>query len=492
MKYLNNVDLNLNQLLNGLLQNLGADPSPAATSKGLVWFNTASGLAKVWDGSAVSTLTNLLESVTGSGAISVSAVSGKSQTISIAAASASVPGTMSAADYSLLHTATSVNTASAIVQRDASGNFAAGTITASLTGTASNATQLNGQAASYYLARANATGTQTASTISDLATTVQGYSLSQFAAPTAAVPFNSQKITGLADPTNPQDAATKNYVDATSAGFDVKASVRAASTGNVVVASGLTTGTVIDGVTLATGDRVLLKNQTTASENGIYVVAASGAASRSSDANANSGTGASALNPGSFVFVEQGTTNAATAWVLGTQGPITVGTTALAFSQVGSSTAYTAGNGLSLVGSQFAVVGTTNRIVSSGSGVDISPNYIGQTSITTLGVVGTGTWQGNAVGIAYGGTGATSAAAARANLGVTGKYAPGSPTIGDGSSTSITVTHNLNTLDVVVALFQASDGAEVFANVTHSTVNTITLSFSVAPAANSLRVVVVG
>ena len=101
--------------------------------------------------------------------------------------------------------------------------------------------------------------------------------LDQLAAPTAAVALNSQRITGLADPTAAQDAATKNYVDLTVQGLDPKASVKAASTANIASLSGTMT---IDGVALSAGDRVLVKDQTTTSANGVYVVAAGAWAQR--------------------------------------------------------------------------------------------------------------------------------------------------------------------------------------------------------------------
>jgi hypothetical protein len=214
--------------------------------------------------------------------------------------------------------------------------------------------------------------TLTASKISDFATVAQGYRLDQFAAPTASVSMNSQKITGLATPTAASDAATKDYVDQTALGLEFKNSVRAASpTGtNVNIASALVNGGTLDGVTLATGDRVLLKDQTTSSQNGIYVVVASGAASRATDFNSSTN-----ITAGSFVYVDAGTTNVGTAWVMNTTGAITVGTTNLTFAQ-------------------FAGGGSTGT---------------GSTSIVTLGTIATGTWQAVAIGAAYGGTGLTSA-----------------------------------------------------------------------------------
>lgn len=502
MKLLNNLDLNKNEVQNAKLQNLGADPTPAAGDKGLAWFNSATNLAKVWNGTAVETLTNLLESVAGSGAISVTGIAGKSQTISIVAASPSVPGTMSAADFAKLAAATAANTASTIVMRDASGNFVAGTITAALTGTASNATNLNGQAASYYLARANHTGTQLAATISDFDTQVRLSRLDQMAAPTAAVTMNNQRQINLADPINPQDSATKNYVDSVATGLDVKGSVRAASTANVTVTYTATGGTAgrgqitvapntLDGVTLANGNRVLLKNQTTAAQNGIWVVTTAGTGAtgvwdRASDFDTDA-----EVTDGAFTFIEEGT-QAASGWILTTANPITIGGasgTGLAWSQFNGSSSYLAGNGLNLTGNTLSAVGTANRISVSGTGIDIASNYVGQTSITTLGTIGTGTWQGTAIGVAYGGTGATTAVGAKTALGFMGRF---TVDVGDGAATSVTVTHNLNTLDVIVALFEKSGGGEVFANVVHATVNTISLAFSVAPAAAALRCVVIG
>jgi hypothetical protein len=503
MKLLNHLDVNKNEVQNARLQNLGVDPSPSAGGDyGLLHFNTASGLAKAWNGVAFDTITNLLESVSGSGAISVSAISGKAQTISIAAATASVPGTMSAADYSKLAAATASNTASTIVMRDASGGFTAGTITASLTGTASNATLLGNNSAAYYLARANHTGTQLAATISDFDAQVRTSRLDQMAAPTAAVSMNSQRVTGVADPTAAQDAATKNYVDNLATGLDVKASVRLASTANVTAtytAAGGTSGrgqftaapNTLDGVALVAGNRILLKNQTTAAQNGIYVVTTLGTGANGVWDRATDFDNDAEVTSGAFTFVEQGT-QAASGWVLATANPITIGGgvgTALSFSQFSGGGSYLAGNGLQLVGSTFSAVGTANRVSVSGSGIDIDAAYVGQTSITTLGTVATGTWSATTIAVNKGGTGSTTAAGAKTALGFMGRFAVD---VGDGAATSVTVTHNLNSLDVIVALFEKTSGLEVYANVTHATVNTVTLAFSTAPAATSLRCVVIG
>jgi hypothetical protein len=232
--------------------------------------------------------------------------------------------------------------------------------------------------------------------------------LSQVGAPTAAVAFNSQRITGLADPTQAQDAATKNYVDLTVQGLDPKQSVKAATTANIATLSGTMT---IDGVALVANDRVLVKDQTTPSQNGVYVVAA-GAWSRADDLS----TWDELVS--AYLFAEQGSTNADNGFLCTVDTGGTLGTTAITFVQFNGAGQIVAGNGLSKSGSTLSVVGTANRITVSGTGVDIASTYVGQTSITTLGTITTGVWNGTSITVANGGTGATTAAAARTNLGL--------------------------------------------------------------------------
>jgi len=183
------------------------------------------------------------------------------------------------------------------------------------------------------------------SNINDFNTSVRTNRLDQMAVPTASVSMNSQALTNVLDPTNPQDAATKAYVDAARSGLDVKQSVRVATTANITL-SGTQT---IDGVVLSAGDRVLVKDQSTGSQNGIYVVAA-GAWSRATDADLDT-----EVTAGMFTFVAEGTTNADSGWVLTTNDSITLGTTALAFAQFSGAGQITAGSGLTKSGNTIGL-----------------------------------------------------------------------------------------------------------------------------------------
>lgn len=169
--------------------------------------------------------------------------------------------------------------------------------------------------------------------------------------------MGSHKLTNLTDGTAPQDAVTLAQLDARSQGLDTKGSVRAATTAAGTLASSFANGQTIDGVTLATGDRILIKDQATGSENGIYTVNASGAPTRATDADTSA-----KVTPNLFVFVEEGTANQDTGWTLTNNAAITLGTTSLVFTQFTGAGAVTAGAGLTKTGNTLDVVAADTSI----------------------------------------------------------------------------------------------------------------------------------
>jgi hypothetical protein len=270
------------------------------------------------------------------------------------------------------------------------------------------------------------------------------------------VDASSQRIVNVASPTASTDAANKSYVDNVSAGLEWKAAVRAATTTNGTLASAYANGSVIDGVTLATGDRILLKNQTTQTDNGIYTVNASGAPTRAVDAN----TSASLNN--ATMFVLSGTVNADTEWTQTTANPV-IGTNNVVFAQFAAGVTYTAGSGLQLSSNAFSVLPNGTSIDASGSGIKLSAAAAG-------------------TGIAVSGAGVISLAVAQ--------LVKFSATLASGS-TSYTVTHSLGTSDVEVFVYDSVTLQQVFPDVTVTSSTVVTIAFG-ATTANNFRCVVIG
>ena len=270
-----------------------------------------------------------------------------------------------------------------------------------------------------------------------------------------------------ADPAASSDVATKNYVDNSVAGIKWKESVRVATTANGTLGTAFANGQTVDGVTLVTGDRILIKNQTTGSENGIYTVNASGAPTRAADAD----TGAEILQ--AAVWVQEGTTNADSGWVCTTNAPITINSTSLAFSQFNGGSSYTAGAGLTLSGNQFNV-GTANsgRIVVNADDIDLAS-----------GIVTPGTYRSVTVdtyGRVTGGTNPT----------LIQRF---TQTIGNGSATSFTINHALGSQDVIVQIYRNGSPFDVvLADIELTDANNATVRFAVAPTSNQFKVVVIG
>lgn len=293
--------------------------------------------------------------------------------------------------------------------------------------------------------------------------------INSLATPTTDVAWGSHKITGLLDPTSPQDAATKAYVDATATGLDVKASVKMASTANIAGTYNATGGTAgrgqftamsnaaIDGIALVAGDRLLLKDQSTGAQNGIWVVTTVGSGANGVWDRATDFDQDAEVTAGAFTFVEQGTTNADSGWVLTTDNPITIGGasgTALAWSQFSGAGQITAGTGLTKTGNTInAIAGTTAASGGPGGGLVANADDI---------VIDTNV--------------------------VARKYAV---SVGDGSTVAYVITHNLGTQDVMLTLRDnTTPYAVMYPDFEATSTNTCTIRFGTAPTTNQYRAVV--
>ena len=230
---------------------------------------------------------------------------------------------------------------------------------------------------------------------------------------------NGFAVINLKDPVAAQDAVTKAYADALAQGYKWKEPVRAATTANITLSGAQT----IDGVAVVAGDRVLVKAQSTGSQNGVYV-AASGSWTRATDFDASSEV------VGASCFVSEGSTLGNTVWVMTTDAPVTVATTTMSFIQTNAGASYTAGAGVTIGGGIIAI----------------------DTAVTAR---------------------------------------KSSATIGDGSATTITFTHNLNSQDIVVSVYDTSTRTGVICDWVANGVNTVQLTFGTAPTTGQYRVMVV-
>jgi hypothetical protein len=455
-KFLVSIDLNKNELQNAVIQNLAT--APATPLAGQVYYNTADNQLYIyngtrWEVAGNAVLSGLLANRPAANSVDAGTIFYATDTFLFY--------------YSDGSTWTQTN--------------AFGTVTAQTTYGASSG---NGSATTY--ARADHThgtpalGTATPNAIAGVtgsagsATTPSKEDHTHAFTPAADLSMAGFKLTSLATPTADTDAANKGYVDSVAQGLDPKASVVAATTTNGTLATAFANGQVVDGVTLATGNRILIKNQTDQTANGIYTVNASGAPTRSTDMD--NGT----EFPGAFVFVEQGTVNADTGWTCTNNSPVTLGSTNIVWTQFSGAGTYTANNGVVLNGSVFSFAPRSGYGLQTGaSGAEIKLATTSGLNLSSDLAVGAG----NGISVLTNTVAIDSAV-------VVSKY---NASIGDGSATSYTVTHNLGTRDVQVTIYDNSAPyAEVIADVQHTTTNTITLLFSVAPTSNQYRVVVQG
>lgn len=411
MRVLTFLDLNKNELQNARLQNLAV--APANPVVGQVFYNTAAKAIWCWSGTAWDDISGDIRDVvkaTGS-PITVTIASGIA-TIDIVAASNLTAGTMSASDKIKLDAATANNIATTLVMRDGSGNLFANII-------------------------------------------------------------NATKVTGLAAPTNPADAATKNYVDLAVQGIKAKSSVRVATTVNIAL-SGIQT---IDGISVVAGDRVLVKNQTTGVSNGIYIVNAS-IWTRAIDMSTGDARGI-------YCFVEEGSTQADTGWLcISDLGSDLIGTNNLNFTQFSGAGQFIGGAGLVRTGNTFDIVAADSSMTINSDSIGVKVD--GVTIITTALGISVKDGSITAAKLSSGITDTTMVGGAGAILGVK-FYTPVTgttvsrtfaTTVNIGGNVATTVTHNLNSRNVNVEVLDATTNEKLIVDVVAATLNTVTITAS--------------
>ena len=473
-KFLVSIDLTKNELQNAVIQNLAS--APASPNTGQIYFNTVDNQLYIYNGTRWEVAGNAVQS----GLLA-----------SRPLANAVDAGTIYyATDTYLFYYSNGTTWA----QTNQFGSVTAQTSYGAASG--------NGSSTDY--ARADHThgtpalGTATPSALSGAAgsagsgTAPSKQDHTHAFTPSQDLNMQGFKLGNLATPTVSTDAATKQYVDDVAQGLNIHAASYAATTANLnatysngtsgvgatLTNAGTQAAFTTDGTTPSQGDRILVKNQTTTSQNGIYTLTTVGSGStnwvltRATDFDT-----AVEIAGGDFTFVDNGTTYANTGWVC-VDEVTTVGTDPIVFQQFSGAGTYTASNGITLTGTNFTFTPRSGYGLQTGaSGAEIKLATTSGLNLSSDLAVGAG----NGISVLANTVAIDSAV-------VVSKYAA---TFGDGSATSYTITHNLNTRDVVVSVYEAaSPYAEVICDVAHATANTITLAFSVAPTSNQYRVVV--
>lgn len=283
------------------------------------------------------------------------------------------------------------------------------------------------------------------------------------------IDVNSQRILNLADPSGNTDGANKQYVDQRVAGLSWKDEVRVATTTNGTLATAYANGSSVDGQSLVTGDRILLKDQTTQTENGIYTVNASGAPTRAIDADSTAD-----LN-NATVSVTDGTANAGKSYTQTTKNP-TLGSSNLVFVLFGGGTTYTAGNGLTGA-TTFSVLANGTSIDVSASGVKVADAAGGAGLTVASGILAVGA-----------GTGITVAAD---TVGIDASIVARKFSASCATANPWVQAHGLGTADAVAQIKEVSTNGVVYADVVVDATN-VTVTFAAAPTSAQYRMTVVG
>jgi hypothetical protein len=473
-KFLVSIDLNKNELQNAVIQNLATAPS--SPYSGQVYYNTGDNQLYIYNGTRWEVAGNAVQS----GLLAARPAAGTVDA-----------GTIYYATDNYLFYYSNGSTWAQTNQF--------GTVTAQ---TSYGASSGNGTSTDY--ARADHThgtpalGTSTPNAITGAAgsagtaTTPSKEDHVHAFAPTTDLNMGGYKLTNLATPVASTDAANKQYVDDVAQGLNIHAASYAATTANLnatysngssgvgatLTNAGTQAAFATDGTTPPINSRILVRLQTTQSQNGIYTLTTVGDGStnwvltRATDFDT-----ATEIAGGDFTFVDNGTTLANTGWV-NVDEVTTVGTDPIVFQQFSGAGTYTASNGVVLNGTVFSFDPRTGYGLQTGaSGAEIKLATTSGLNLSSDLAVGAG----NGISVL------TNTVAIDSTV-VVSKYAAN---VGDGSATSYTITHNLGTRDVIVSVYEGSGSyAEVICDVNHATTNTITLLFSVAPTLNQYRVVV--
>ncbi len=284
---------------------------------------------------------------------------------------------------------------------------------------------------------------------------------------------SASRIPNLPSPGAPGDPVPLSYLQDYIMGRVYKDAVRVVVGANVTISS---PGASLDGVTLTSGDRVLLNGQSTASQNGPYVFNGAGSAlTRTTDFD----TSAEAKSGSVFPILEG--TSADKIAILTTDGTITLGSTSLSFTVLGTSgITYGAGNGLSLAGSTFSVTPNGSSIDVSSSGVKIADAAGGAGLTVSSGIVSVGA--GTGITVTADAVTIDTAVVARKTTGLGG----------NGSATALTLTHNLGNQYPIVQVVDVNSGYAVDAEIAYTSTNVTTVNFQAAPATNQIRITAIG